>query len=96
MQYDAGARVLTDCWGANSQLNYDSYSVGFDTFLWSHPDVLSLTAAGNQGKAGQKPFCYGVGVGVRHLEGSFRQACRVAYAQHPVIVGNAFSAYALG
>ncbi|WP_342304514.1 putative Ig domain-containing protein [Methanolobus sp. ZRKC5] len=47
--YDAGARIHTNSWGADSNGAYNSYSYSVDQFSWSHPDMLILFSAGNEG-----------------------------------------------
>lgn len=47
--YDAGARIHSNSWGGGEGGNYDSYSEDVDGFIWAHPDMLILYAAGNEG-----------------------------------------------
>ncbi len=57
--YDAGARIHTNSWGANFFLKpltrflsagrYTAESAQVDDFIWSHPDMVVLFAAGNDG-----------------------------------------------
>ncbi|KAK2748522.1 hypothetical protein FQN57_000655 [Myotisia sp. PD_48] len=50
---DDGAKVHTNSWGSSawddSQLPYDTSSEEIDRFVWEHPDMLILYAAGNDG-----------------------------------------------
>lgn len=47
--YDEGARIHTNSWGGGDPGEYDSYSEDVDEFVWNHPDMLILFAAGNDG-----------------------------------------------
>lgn len=50
---DDEARIHTNSWGASSpfgQLPYDTSSSEIDRFVWEHPDMVILFAAGNDGK----------------------------------------------
>jgi subtilisin family serine protease len=57
--YDAGARIHTNSWGANFFVKplarfmttgrYTPESAQVDRFLWEHPDMVVLFAAGNEG-----------------------------------------------
>ncbi|WP_157930419.1 S8 family serine peptidase [Glycomyces xiaoerkulensis] len=47
--YDAGARVHTNSWGAAVDGVYNQNSRAVDDFMWRHPDMLILFAAGNAG-----------------------------------------------
>lgn len=57
--YDAGARIHTNSWGANFFLKpltrflsagrYTQESAQVDAFIWNHPDMVVLFAAGNDG-----------------------------------------------
>jgi pSer/pThr/pTyr-binding forkhead associated (FHA) protein/subtilisin family serine protease len=57
--YDAGARVHTNSWGANFFIKplarfltsgrYTAESAQVDRFVWDHPDMVVLFAAGNEG-----------------------------------------------
>ncbi|MBN1137629.1 MAG: S8 family serine peptidase [Anaerolineae bacterium] len=57
--YDAGARVHTNSWGANFFIKplarfltagrYTVESAQVDRFVWEHPDLVVLFAAGNEG-----------------------------------------------
>ncbi|KLJ13045.1 hypothetical protein EMPG_12002 [Blastomyces silverae] len=49
---EQGARVHTNSWGSSSlfgQIPYDESSTQVDRFIWEHPDMLILFAAGNEG-----------------------------------------------
>lgn len=48
--YDAGARVHSDSWGASVDGAYTSESQNVDEFVWDHPDMVILFAAGNAGE----------------------------------------------
>ncbi len=50
--YADGARIHSDSWGANDSGDYSLNSFLFDRFLWEHPDMTALIAAGNKGLAG--------------------------------------------
>lgn len=45
----AGARVHTNSWGAPRDGAYTTTSQAVDQFVWDHPDMLILFAAGNAG-----------------------------------------------
>jgi len=50
--YDDGARIHTNSWGTKDEKyygNYTSESQSVDEFLWNHPDMVILFAAGNCG-----------------------------------------------
>ncbi|MCL5256693.1 MAG: S8 family serine peptidase [Chloroflexi bacterium] len=47
--YDAGARIHSDSWGADVAGEYDSMAANVDQFVWNHPDMTILFAAGNYG-----------------------------------------------
>jgi subtilisin family serine protease len=47
--YEAGARVHTNSWGADVAGEYTQNSRAVDDFMWNHPDMLVLFAAGNAG-----------------------------------------------
>ncbi|KAL2369961.1 kp-43 peptidase/serine peptidase [Blastomyces gilchristii SLH14081] len=47
-----GARIHTNSWGSSSlfgQIPYDVSASQVDKFIWEHPDMLILFAAGNEG-----------------------------------------------
>jgi PGF-pre-PGF domain-containing protein len=48
--YDNGARIHTNSWG-DEKINgeYTIISKDLDLFMWNHPDMLILMAAGNEG-----------------------------------------------
>ncbi|KAK2814055.1 hypothetical protein FQN50_000459 [Emmonsiellopsis sp. PD_5] len=49
---EQGARIHTNSWGATSlfgQIAYDSSATEVDKFVWEHPDMVILFAAGNEG-----------------------------------------------
>ncbi|MEU6860544.1 S8 family serine peptidase [Glycomyces sp. NPDC046736] len=48
--YAAGARVHTNSWGAPLAGEYSQNARAVDEFAWSHPDMLVLFAAGNDGE----------------------------------------------
>lgn len=52
--YDEGARIHSNSWGANDKGEYSLSSMLFDRFLWEHPDMTVLVAAGNEGEKGFK------------------------------------------
>ncbi|MCH7230266.1 S8 family serine peptidase [Glycomyces sp. L485] len=47
--YEAGARVHTNSWGAPVDGVYNQNARAVDEFMWAHPDMLILFAAGNSG-----------------------------------------------
>ncbi|EFA81025.1 ABC transporter B family protein [Heterostelium album PN500] len=53
--YDTGARVHSDSWGSHSSTGWDALyglpSREIDEFVWSHPDMLIVRAAGNDGQS---------------------------------------------
>lgn len=48
--YEAGARVHTNSWGAPLAGEYGANARAVDEFMWTHPDMLVLFAAGNDGE----------------------------------------------
>ncbi|RME15614.1 MAG: serine protease [Bdellovibrio sp.] len=48
--YDKGARIHTNSWGKNNYGGYDNFAEQVDEFMWEHPDMLILFAAGNSGE----------------------------------------------
>lgn len=50
--YARGARIHSDSWGSDDEGVYGLDSLIFDTFLWQHPDMTALVAAGNRGDEG--------------------------------------------
>ncbi|MGG1661228.1 S8 family serine peptidase [Brevibacillus sp. NRS-1366] len=50
--YTDGARIHSDSWGADDDGEYSLTSFLFDRFLWEHPDMISVVAAGNTGFRG--------------------------------------------
>lgn len=47
--YSDGARIHSDSWGPVDFGAYSVQSMEFDQFIWEHPDMTALTAAGNDG-----------------------------------------------
>ncbi len=47
--YDDRARIHSDSWGAPAYGQYTSDSQQCDEFMWDHPDMLLVIAAGNEG-----------------------------------------------
>lgn len=45
----AGARVHSDSWGSAVEGEYTADSMTTDEFVWDHPDMLVVYAAGNEG-----------------------------------------------
>ncbi len=46
--YNDGARVHSNSWGSSVRWgSYNPYSKSVDKFIWEHPDMLNLFAAGN-------------------------------------------------
>lgn len=57
--YQAGARIHSDSWGAESRGGYDSTSADVDRFVWQNPEMTILIAAGNYGyNSGTKTTVY--------------------------------------
>lgn len=53
--YNDGARVHTNSWGSPRNLGaYDGMSEQVDKFMWDHPEMLILFAAGNSGEDANK------------------------------------------
>lgn len=50
---DHGAKVINLSWGTKIAGDYDLGSLSVDEFVYSHPDVLVVVAAGNDGAAPQ-------------------------------------------
>jgi hypothetical protein len=48
--YDAGVRIHTNSWGAETSGDYTAQSRATDEFMWNHPDLLILFSAGNAGR----------------------------------------------
>lgn len=47
--YNAGARVHSNSWGSDVNGEYTDDAVATDDFMWTHPDFLVTTSAGNAG-----------------------------------------------
>lgn len=47
--YGLGARIHSDSWGSAAAGAYSSDSMTTDEFVWDHPDMLIVFAAGNDG-----------------------------------------------
>jgi hypothetical protein len=47
--YDLGARIHSDSWGSAVAGEYTADSMTTDEFVWDHPDMLVVCAAGNAG-----------------------------------------------
>ncbi len=47
--YDAGARIHSDSWGSAVEGEYSTDSMTTDEFIWDHPGMLVVYAAGNEG-----------------------------------------------
>ncbi|PWW25191.1 subtilase family protein [Geodermatophilus normandii] len=54
--YQAGARIHNNSWGAEAGSAYRVSSLEVDDFVASHPDMLLVIAAGNDGTAAQPRF----------------------------------------
>ncbi len=53
--YDTGARIHTNSWGSAANLGgYDNFAAQVDQFMWDHPDMLVVFAAGNSGQDSNK------------------------------------------
>lgn len=53
--YQDGARVHTNSWGSPRNLGaYDNMSAQVDDFMWKHPEMLIIFAAGNSGEDGNR------------------------------------------
>lgn len=50
--YGEGARIHSDSWGSDDEGEYSIDSYLFDKFIWDHPDLTALIAAGNSGVYG--------------------------------------------
>ena len=48
MAYTAGARIHNNSWGSPGN-RYDTWAETLDRFVWEHPDLLVVAAAGNDG-----------------------------------------------
>ncbi|MDQ3787804.1 MAG: S8 family serine peptidase, partial [Actinomycetota bacterium] len=48
--YEAGVRIHTNSWGAPAKGDYTESSRAVDEFMWTHPDMLILFSAGNDGR----------------------------------------------
>eukprot|EP00808_Paulinella_micropora_P006531 g53373.t1 len=46
--YDEGARIHSNSWGSSTP-DYTNIARSIDIFVWNHPDMLVLVAAGNDG-----------------------------------------------
>ena len=55
--YDLGARIHSDSWGSSVAGEYTADSMASDEFMWDHPGMLVVYAAGNEGVDGN---CDGV------------------------------------
>jgi serine protease AprX len=49
--YKMGARIHNDSWGVVASSNYRINSMEVDEFVYDHPDMLIVVAAGNEGQA---------------------------------------------
>jgi len=47
--YDLEARIHSDSWGSAVEGEYTMDSMTTDEFIWDHPDLLAVYAAGNEG-----------------------------------------------
>ncbi|MEY4615117.1 MAG: hypothetical protein RJB66_77 [Pseudomonadota bacterium] len=48
--YNDGARIHSNSWGAARNFGaYDNFAVQVDEYVWEHPDMLPIFAAGNSG-----------------------------------------------
>lgn len=47
--YQLGARIHSNSWGGTGDGRYNVYSKDVDQFMWTHPDMLIVFAAGNSG-----------------------------------------------
>lgn len=47
--YQAGARIHSNSWGSDANGAYDDASRQVDQFIWTHPDMAIVIAAGNSG-----------------------------------------------
>lgn len=54
---DKGAKIVNLSMGSAKQAWYDFGSLSMDQFVWDHPDVLVVVAAGNAGSA-PEGFCW--------------------------------------
>lgn len=52
--YEEGARIHSNSWGTDDEGAYSLTSFLFDRFLWEHPEMTVLVAAGNDGENGYK------------------------------------------
>ena len=50
---EMGAKLHTNSWGTTSTA-YSQWALQVDTFLWEHPEMLVLFAAGNDGEFGER------------------------------------------
>ena len=48
--YELGARIHSNSWGGSGYGKYNIYSKDVDQFMWTHPDMLIVFAAGNYGE----------------------------------------------
>lgn len=48
--YQDGAKIHTNSWGADAKGAYDAMASKVDAFMWDHPDMLVIFAAGNSGQ----------------------------------------------
>lgn len=47
--YELGARIHSNSWGGTGDGRYNIYYIDVDKFIWTHPDMLIVFAAGNSG-----------------------------------------------
>ena len=47
--YDSGARIHSNSWGSDVKGEYTDDAANTDDFMWTHPDMLVTTSAGNAG-----------------------------------------------
>ena len=50
--YSVGAKVHSNSWGTSSKGSYTSQAQEMDAFMYHHPDMLIIVAAGNDGDQG--------------------------------------------
>ncbi|HMO55975.1 MAG TPA: S8 family serine peptidase [Roseiflexaceae bacterium] len=56
LPYAAGARIHNASFGAQTAGDYVQWDADVDRFLWEHPDLLVVAAAGNYGTDAVAPF----------------------------------------
>lgn len=84
--YKDGARIHTNSWGGARQFGaYDDYARQVDEFMWEHPDMLIVFAAGNSGIDADKDGR--VDAGSMSSPGTAKNVLTVGASENMVLIG---------